>query len=51
MFAGTCQCQERLSRAGDGLALFGYTLTSVPKLHPAWSQNSENPGEESRRKV
>lgn len=51
VLAGTCQCQERLNRAEAVLALFGYTSTSVPRLHPAWSRNSENPGEEGNKKV
>lgn len=51
VFAGTCHCQERLNRAEAGLASFGYTLTSAPRFHPAWSRSSENPGEEGKRKV
>jgi len=51
VFAGTRPCQERVNRAEAGLASFGYTSPSTPRLHPAWSQNSENPGEKGRRKV
>lgn len=51
VFAGRCQCQERINRAEAGLALFGYTLTSIARFHPAWSRNSENPGEEGKRQV